>query len=115
MSVALVVDDEPDIRELVAKVLRAAGFQAICAANGEEAASVLDTFSGIDLIVTDLTMPIMDGHQLIRMIRRLHPEIRIICMSGYSDGVPPDVPFLRKPFTVSTLARAITGCDGRLV
>jgi two-component system, cell cycle sensor histidine kinase and response regulator CckA len=113
MSAILIVDDDSEIRQLVANVVRAAGFQAICATNGKEAVSVLDGSSdGIDMIVTDLTMPIMDGHQLIRLVRRLHPGIRIICMSGYSDGVPPGVVFLHKPFTASMLSRAIRGFTG---
>jgi FixJ family two-component response regulator len=65
----------------------------------------------IGLIVTDLTMPIMDGHQLIRLARSLYPEVRIVCMSGCSDRVPPGVAFLRKPFTVSMLSTAIRGCN----
>jgi len=110
VSAILIVDDDLEIRELVANVARAAGFQAICAANGQEAISALDASSGyIDLIVTDLTMPIMDGHQLIRLSRKLCPEIRIVCMSGYSDRVPLGVAFLHKPFTVSILSTAIRG------
>lgn len=111
MSAILVVDDDPQIRELVTSVVCAAGFEAICAANGQEAASALEASSGsIDLIVTDLTMPVMDGHQLIRLVRSLYPEIRIICMSGNSERVPPGVAFLYKPFTDSMLSTSIRGC-----
>jgi len=112
MSAILIVDDDPQIREVVAKVVCAAGLQPICAANGQEAASVLEASPGsIDVVVTDLMMPVMDGHQLIRLVRRCYPEMRIICMSGYSEDVPPGVAFLHKPFTVSMLSRAISGCN----
>ena len=112
LSAVLIVDDDPQIRRLVANVVCATGLQAICTANGQEAISALAASSGsIELIVTDLAMPIMDGHQLIRLVRRLYPEIRIVCMSGYSDRVPPGVAFLHKPFTVSMLSTAIRGCN----
>ncbi|HTX34026.1 MAG TPA: response regulator [Bryobacteraceae bacterium] len=110
MSAVLIVDDEPAICELIANVMRSAGWQAICAANGQQAASALEASSGrIDLILTDLAMPIMDGLQLIGLVRSLYPGIRIVCMSGCPDRVPPGVAFLHKPFTVLKLLTAIRG------
>jgi two-component system cell cycle sensor histidine kinase/response regulator CckA len=107
----LIADDEPAIRELVAGIVRSAGFEAICAADGQQAIIVFRSCPDrIDLIVTDLMMPGADGYDVVRLARQIRPEIRIVCMSGHSDAVVPSgVVFLRKPFTSAALSEVISG------
>jgi DNA-binding NtrC family response regulator len=77
----LIVDDEPPICELLKQTLEKRGHKAACAANGREASDALaaDKF---DLVITDLLMPDRDGLELISEMRRAHPAIRIIAMTG---------------------------------
>ncbi|MGK5095151.1 response regulator [Deltaproteobacteria bacterium TL4] len=82
--VALLVDDEPYIRDFLSKVL---GRNSICthqASNGQEALEVLKQ-QHIDLIITDVRMPFMDGIQLTRQVRKEYPEMPIVVLSGFTD------------------------------
>jgi two-component system, cell cycle sensor histidine kinase and response regulator CckA len=107
----LVVEDEPGIRALVAAVLERAGHQAVVASNGLEGISLFRSSpERFDLVLTDLAMPVMDGHQLVQLIRETSPGARIICMSGYSErDIPPGVEFLPKPFQPSSLVACLEG------
>ena len=78
----LVVDDEEDIRQLVAAILRRAGYQVSVAPNGEEALDRLRS-APHDLVITDLRMPGMDGLQLLRQIAIEFPAVRAIVLTGY--------------------------------
>ncbi len=109
----LVVDDEPAIRQVTRQTLEAAGYVVLEAADGSEA---LSTFllerDRIDLILTDMMMPVMDGSRLIRVLHRLAPQVPVIGASGLADGARPadadrPQPFLAKPFTASALLRAV--------
>ncbi len=109
MAVILVVDDEEMIRSLVSLVLAAAGHELLQAANGLEGIALFRSFSArIDLIITDLLMPVMDGYELVRIILRDRPAARILCMTGYSDHPPPPgTVMLAKPFRPSQLREAV--------
>ena len=100
MAVILLVDDERGVLNLMAAVLRLAGHQALTASNGLEALAVYRSYSElIELVITDLKMPVMDGYELIGRIQETNPGARIVCMSGYlEDDCPKGVKFLRKPF-----------------
>jgi CheY-like chemotaxis protein len=109
MAVILVVDDEAMIRSLVSAVLSSAGHQVLQAGNGVEGIALFRSFSRrIDLVVTDLIMPVMDGHELVRMVLRDQPSARILCMSGYADDPPPGgTELLAKPFRPDELRKAV--------
>jgi two-component system cell cycle sensor histidine kinase/response regulator CckA len=105
MAVVLIAEDEPAIRKLAGLALTSVGYQVLTAANGVEAVALFrSTPDRIDLVITDLRMPVMDGYQLVRLVRQTRPKAKVICMSGYAaDGVPADVTFLAKPFTPASL------------
>jgi two-component system cell cycle sensor histidine kinase/response regulator CckA len=105
----LVVDDEPAIRSLVETILKAAGHTVILASNGLEGVALYRSSpTQFDLVLTDLGMPVMDGHQLVKLIRETSASARIICMSGYTDRpIPANVEFLQKPFEPSVLRACV--------
>jgi CheY-like chemotaxis protein len=102
MAVVLVVDDNESIRSFVSTLLESAGHQIVTAANGAEAVAVYRTSrSPIDLVVTDLNMPTMDGVQEILRIRVTNPNAKFICMTGASaDRCPAGIALVNKPFSV---------------
>ena len=111
----LVVEDEEIVRELVCDVLADQGYNVICAADGVEAMKVAGEFIGqIHLLVTDVIMPNMNGHELAVKLSALRPAMKVLYVSGYSDNdigeqgiLDPTIDLLQKPFTPQTLARKI--------
>lgn len=86
----LVVDDEGGIRILISDMLSILGHETILAKNGLEAVQRFSAGAGeIDLVITDLMMPVMDGYQAIRLIRKISPNVKIVSMSGYSRSSRP--------------------------
>ena len=81
MAKILVVDDEPDIREILKVMLEGDGHAVTVAGDGHAATRLLDT-ERVDLILTDIFMPGKDGLETIMEIRRDHPAVKIIAMSG---------------------------------
>lgn len=77
----LVVDDEPELRDLMTRVLKRGGHQVTCAANGLEASRAVAN-QHFDVVVTDVIMPEKDGIQVINELRRKYPQVKIIAMSG---------------------------------
>lgn len=109
-----IVEDESSIRDLVFQILEPLGYNLISADSGEEALSLLQTFNGrIDLLLTDIIMPGINGRQLAERVEELFPDIKIIFMSGYSDdllqnrGIGQTVELLAKPLTPMKLSRTI--------
>lgn len=109
MATILVVDDEEQIRTLVAVILRSAGHTVLTASNGLEGVALFrSTPDRFDIILTDLEMPVITGRQLVEMTRATRPGVKIICMSGYSgEPVPPETEFLKKPFDVHALRACV--------
>lgn len=107
----LVVDDEPVLIDLFRATLDASGYRTLTAANGEEALAVAASRLGeLSAAIVDLTMPIMDGFETIRSIRRLAPGLPILAMSGSPDRQTVDesevsgvYAFLAKPFSAEEL------------
>jgi CheY-like chemotaxis protein len=79
------VDDEPGVRELLRNVLAGASYQVLEAGNGREAERQLET-SEVDLVIMDLAMPVQEGIETIRTLRRVRPRLKIIAMSGVFAG-----------------------------
>lgn len=111
----LLVEDEDGLRSLNARGLRSRGYTVIEAANGLEAVDLLDEESGaVDLVVSDVVMPEMDGPTMLAQMRQKNPDLRIIFVSGYAeDAFAKSLPegqqfnFLPKPFTLSQLVAAV--------
>ena len=107
----LLVEDEDAVRVLASRVLEQQGYAVLVARNGREALEVLERPDhGIDLVLTDVVMPDMGGVELADRIAAAHQNVRIVYMSGYSDGdkLHPGVrlspyPFLQKPFSPESL------------
>ncbi len=111
---ALVVDDEESVRELTAHMVRQLGWEVMTAHNGVVAAKLFAAHSEqIRFVVMDLTMPEMDGWQVLQIIRRTHPHLPVLLSTGHNeDSVPnadPDhTAVLLKPFRTADLERAIS-------
>jgi PAS domain S-box-containing protein len=114
-GIILVAEDEEALREAMCDYLRGLGYTVLAAGSGKEALSAASEHVGhIDLLITDLVMPKMSGRQLAQMLGSLRPDLKTICMSGYSDdavlrhGIPElGATFLQKPFSLGTLARKV--------
>ena len=102
------------MRVMIARMLSLCGYSVISAQSGEEAISIAQEYAApIDLVLTDVRMPIMSGPEVAEELRKLRPDIRVMYMSAFSrDVLPPgvqdtDIPFINKPFTMRTLALSI--------
>ena len=114
----LVVDDDPDVRELTAQALEALNYQVLEADDGRVALELLRDKDVVDLALVDLVMPGMNGRQLAMRIRAGDPEQKILFMSGYDDLSGTDDPFaremlLKKPFKLVELAAAVERALGK--
>ncbi|HWA56896.1 MAG TPA: ATP-binding protein [Gemmatimonadales bacterium] len=107
----LVVEDEQLVRDLVCRTLRRAGYTVLVASNGEEALALSRaTPDPIDLVVTDVVMPRMNGSELAQRLAAERPGIRVLFVSGYANevldvrgGLEPGTEYLQKPFVPSVL------------
>jgi two-component system, cell cycle sensor histidine kinase and response regulator CckA len=108
----LLVEDEPMVRTVAERALTRHGYQVITADNGEAALDVLGKGEPIDLLISDVVMPGMDGPAMVREARKSRPELKVLFMSGYAEeqlrkSIDIDnVNFLPKPFSVTELAEA---------
>ena len=109
MATVLVVDDEAIVRKFVCTMLRKEGHRCLEAANGFEAVAVFKSnVSVIDLVITDLRMPVMNGAEAVARMRETKPDLRVICMTGYTeDPVPRDTILVTKPFKFPILHAAL--------
>lgn len=106
----LVVDDDDGIRESLKWILEDAGYRVSLAADGRDALDLLGRIALPDLVLVDLRMPIMDGHQLIQALRAnpRYTDIPIIAFSAAAVGAPPpEVPLLKKPIGIDELLSAV--------
>jgi CheY-like chemotaxis protein len=111
----LIVEDEAIIRSNVRECLQQLGYQVLEAENGEAALQICDgLLAKIDLVLTDLVMPGMGGHELAGELAQRHPAVRMLFMSGYTEdsAARRDIllqgsAFLQKPFSVADLSSAV--------
>jgi two-component system cell cycle sensor histidine kinase/response regulator CckA len=111
----LVVEDQPEVRELAVSALRRAGHEVSEATDGDEAlARFRERANGVALLLTDVVMPGMNGKELAHQLRELNPNLLVLFMSGYTheildqqELVGPGSAFLAKPFTPSALVRHV--------
>jgi two-component system cell cycle sensor histidine kinase/response regulator CckA len=117
----LLVEDEEAVRSFAARALVSRGYRVYEAASGVEALEVMEEAGGkIDLVVSDVVMPELDGPSLLRELRKTRPELKIIFISGYAEeafkkNLPDgeDFHFLPKPFSLKDLAVAVKETLGR--
>ncbi len=114
-GLALVVDDEPEIREAVAAMLVRLGFQCLMAADGAEALELVRARGGeLRLVLLDLSMPKLDGRETFQAIRTLQPDLKVILSSGFdlqesARGIVGQglAGFLQKPYLLESLRQAV--------
>jgi DNA-binding response OmpR family regulator len=119
-ATVLVVDDEPPIRQFLRRTLEGEGFQVEEAPDGESALKLIQARTEpFDLVLTDLSMPQIDGRQVSETLRRYRPSVAVLCMSADPDAVPhievSDTPVrvLLKPFTADDLYHAVRDAISR--
>jgi two-component system cell cycle sensor histidine kinase/response regulator CckA len=111
----LLVEDEDAVRSFAARALGTRGYHVLEASTGAEALEVFEGHDGeVDLVVSDVVMPEMDGPTLMKELRRDHPDLKIIFMSGYAEDAfrrnlteNEHFMFLQKPFDLKQLAAAV--------
>jgi two-component system cell cycle sensor histidine kinase/response regulator CckA len=105
----LVADDEAALRQAVVQILRLSGYCVLEAQTSTEALEIAQQHSGrLDILLTDIVMPGLRGAELARRVAHAHPEVQVIYMSGYAEGLeesqlPENAVFLQKPFRFATL------------
>ena len=111
----LLVEDEDPVRLFSARALRNKGYEVLEAKSGEDALVVLeDEADRVDLLITDVVMPQMDGPTLITNVRKTQPDMKVICISGYTEDRfrqrihgGEEIHFLPKPFSLKQLASKV--------
>jgi CheY-like chemotaxis protein len=108
----LLVDDNDDVREITALLLRDTGYSVIEASSGIAALAALDANPAIELLIVDFSMPGMSGLELLERARAKRPEIKAVLITGYVDhtwlnGKLADEIVVKKPFTMAQLAPAV--------
>ncbi len=119
----LLVEDEPGVRNMVRQVLTSQGYDVHVACDGRDALRVYAELSQqVDLLVTDVVMPHMNGQELARQLIALQPDLKVVYISGYAEpvlaryGVSEEgVTFLQKPFTPQELRRRVREALGALL
>ncbi len=114
-GVAMVCEDDQLVREVTCNTLRASGFTVVEADNGRHALEVAEQHDGvIDLLVTDVIMPEMNGSDMADALAKKHPDMRIVFVSGYASDLldarrveDPHVEFLAKPFKTTSLMQSV--------
>ena len=112
----LLVEDEQLVRTLAVEILETNGYKVLSAANGAEALRLCEDYAGhIELLVTDVVMPLMGGRELAERLAELRPRTKVLYMSGYTDdaivrhGILDDqMSFIQKPFSLDVFARKIS-------
>lgn len=112
IETVLVIDDEELIRILTESFLEQLGYTVLLADCGEEATEIFrENSDRIQLVLSDITMPGIDGIETIRQLRKISPGLKAIISSGYSsekiDSLPRDTVFLAKPYSINELKAAI--------
>jgi CheY-like chemotaxis protein len=114
-EVVLVVEDEAVVRSLVLDVLFALGYRTLEAADGAVAMRILESNQRIDLLVTDVGLPVLNGRQVYDAALRTRPDLKVLFMTGYAENatfgnglLAPGMEMITKPFTMEKLARRIS-------
>jgi two-component system cell cycle sensor histidine kinase/response regulator CckA len=110
----LLVEDEDSVRQLVRETLESRGYRVLEAENGNAGLAVAASHpDAIHLVITDVVMPGLSGHELVEQLRPVRPDIKVLYLSGYAQDAFPagsseaQKTFLQKPFTLQSLARKV--------
>jgi two-component system, cell cycle sensor histidine kinase and response regulator CckA len=111
----LLVEDETQVRNLTRAILSRQGYRILTAASPADALAIVEAATGnIDLMLTDIVMPQMNGLELAEKIRSVRPSLKVLFMSGYTDNaavnqgiLSRDMPFIQKPFTAAALHKKV--------
>ena len=113
-EVVLVIDDEPVVRGLIVEVLRELGYQPLEAADGIAGLALLESLERIDLLVTDIGLPGLNGRLVADAARSNRPGIKVLFMTGYAESAVAAGGFMKsgmelmtKPFSMETFASRI--------
>jgi CheY-like chemotaxis protein len=103
----LIVDDEPEVRTVVAEFLEDFGYRVVQAGGGSQALSRLRDNPAVRLLITDIRMPEMSGIELADLATERNPGLKVIFISGYFVAQQVHRRFLRKPFRMKELEAAV--------
>jgi CheY-like chemotaxis protein len=113
-EVVLVVEDEYVVRELIVEVLRELGYITLEAEDGPGALRILDSTRHIDLVISDIGLPGLNGRQIIDASRETRPALKVLFMTGYAESaaiaagfLEPGMSMITKPFAMEALAAKI--------
>jgi CheY-like chemotaxis protein len=116
----LVVEDEVSLRELLAELLTESLFEVVTAADGVEALNQLKAYPSIQLVLSDVLMPRMNGYEFVERALGFRPELKILIMTAYAAEMPPpallrarEIRTLQKPFNVAELCELAEGMLSR--
>jgi len=108
----LLVEDEADLRNVTAEFLSSIGYSVICASSGPDALQLVRDAGPIDLVISDVVMPKMNGREFADNLQILRPETKLLFVSGYADDVgrlsAQSTPFLQKPFSLKELGAKVS-------
>lgn len=113
-EVVLVVEDEAVVRSLIVEVLGELGYQTLEAGNAQEAMPFLENPQRIDLMISDVGLPGMNGRQLADLAQANRPELKVLLATGYAEGsnvegyLAPNMEIITKPFAIDALANKIS-------
>ena len=109
MKRILIIDDNELIRIMLSRYLEHCGYQTLTASSGLEGIEVFGCCQDlIDLVLTDLRMPVMTGKETVHQLRKIKPNVNVICMSGcLDDSCPQGVTLLQKPFGMDALRNIV--------
>ncbi|WNW09837.1 response regulator [Pseudomonas sp. DTU_2021_1001937_2_SI_NGA_ILE_001] len=110
----LLVEDDDSVRLINQEVLQELGYQVVVARQAEEALRLLDDLPSLDLLVSDVGLPGMNGRQLAEVLQQLYPRLPVLFLTGYAEGaikredfLGPDMHLLTKPFSLDVLAHQV--------
>ena len=109
----LVADDEPALRQAIVEILRGSGYKVLEADSSMQALEIArQHLAHLDILLTDIVMPGLRGPELAHRVAKIHPEVQIVYMSGYAEGLPEaqlpeNATFLQKPFRFATLLQQL--------
>jgi len=120
-GIVLVVDDEEPVRQVASEILRYLGYSVVTAPSGEEAVQGVKNGTKPDLVLLDIIMPGMNGHQTLRALREIEPDLPILISTGYSDRTAAASlieegadGFVSKPYHIETLAAQLQKIQGEI-
>ena len=106
------MEDEADLRNVTAEFLSSIGYSVICASSGPDALQLVRDAGPIDLVISDVVMPKMNGREFADNLQSLRPETKLLFVSGYADDVvrlsAQKMPFLQKPFSLKELGAKVS-------